>query len=78
MTPRDASGRTAQRSFWILVVCAALSMGALSAVLARPPAPLTALLVAVSGVAVVLLLALAGRVLLALDRARRPRIRPRP
>ena len=70
--------RRAQRTFWILVGCAALAMGALSALLARRPAPLTGLLVAGSGVAVILLLALAGRVLLALDRAGRPHIRPRP
>lgn len=71
MTAGAASGRRARAAFWTLVGIAALSMGALSSGLTREPGPLTGLLVATSGAVVVVSLALAARVMIAVDRARR-------
>ena len=71
MTSRTAIGRRARIAFWTLVGIAALSMGALSSGLSRDPGPLTGLLVATSGAVVLVSLALAARVMIALDRARR-------
>ena len=71
MPSGPATGRRAQAAFWTLVGIAALSMGALSSGLAGDPGPLTGLLVAVSGAVVLVSLALAARIMIALDRARR-------
>ena len=71
MTSRTANGRRARAAFWTLVGIAALSMGALSSGLSRDPGPLTGLLVATSGAVVLVSLALAARVMIAFDRARR-------
>ena len=67
----DAHGRRARATFWVLVGTAALFMGLLSSGLSRPPGPLTGLLVATSGAVVLVSVALAARVMIALDRARR-------
>jgi hypothetical protein len=68
----------ARRSFWTLVVVAALSMSALSSALKAHPSHVTGATVAVSGAALAICLTLATRVLLALDHARRTaRQRPR-
>src|SRR6266498_208370 len=69
-TPPPPTAR-ARRSFWTLVVIAALSMGALSAALKAHPSPATGAAVAVSGAVLAISLTLAARVLLALDHARR-------
>ena len=69
-TPRHVTTR-ARRSFWTLVVIAALSMGALSTALKANPGPATGAAVAVSGAVLAISLTLAARVLLALDHARR-------
>lgn len=71
MTSGAATGRRARTAFWTLVGIAALAMGAPSSGLAKDPGPLTGLLVAISGAVVVLSLALAARVMIAVDRARR-------
>ena len=63
----------AHRSFWILVGLAVLMAGTLSASLGAAPSPLTGLSVAVSGLVLVACLALAARVMLALQRARSPK-----
>jgi hypothetical protein len=55
----------------MLVVIAALAMGVLSAALKADPSPATGAAVAVSGGVLAVSLALAARVLLALDHARR-------
>lgn len=62
----------ARRSFRLLVVVAVLAAGSLSAALAAEPGPLTALLVAVSGVLLAGSLGLATRVMVAIDRKRQP------
>ena len=62
--------RRARRSFWVLVGTAVLATGSLSAALTADPSPLTGLRVAGSGIAVFGSLALATRVMLALEQAR--------
>ncbi len=71
MTTAPHPTARARRSFWTLVVIAALSMGALSAALKAHPSPATGAAVAVSGAVLAISLTLAARVLLALDHARR-------
>lgn len=71
MTSRTANGRHAQAACWTLVGIVALSMGTLSSGLSRDPGSLTGLLVATSGAVVLVSLALAARVMIALDHARR-------
>ena len=75
----------ARRSFWALVLIAALSTGALSTALKAHPSPAAGVTVAVSGAMVAISLTLATRILLALDHARRStrpprrrRLRPSP
>jgi hypothetical protein len=68
-TPTQPTAR-ARRSFWTLAVIAVLSMGALSAALKAEPSPAAGAAVGVSGTILAVSLTLAGRVLLALDRAR--------
>ena len=72
MTVSTGTGsvRRAQRMFWALTVVALLAMGALSAALGAEPGPLTGLLVIVSGAVLIVTLALAARLLFALERAR--------
>lgn len=70
--------RRARRSFWILVVVSVLAAGALSDALRDDPAPSTGLRVAASSLVLVVSVALASRVLLALDHARADREPPRP
>jgi hypothetical protein len=60
-----------RRAFWVLVAIAVLAMGSLTSALARPPGPWTGLAVAASGVVLLLASALAGRVMLALEKRRR-------
>lgn len=64
--------RRARWSFWILLGVAVLTAGSLSAGLGAQPSPLTGLRVAASGIILVGSLALAARVMVGLDRARRP------
>jgi hypothetical protein len=63
--------RRARWSFWGFVGIAMLAAGSLSAALGAGPGPLTGLRVAVSGMVLIGALALAGRVMVALERARR-------
>ena len=65
-----SSVRRAQRMFWMLTVVALLAMGALSAALGADPGPLIGLLVIFSGTVLIMALALAARVLIAMERAR--------
>jgi hypothetical protein len=62
--------RRARWTLWGLVAFAVMAMGSLSVGLGAPPGPLTGLRVAVSGLVLVVSLALALRVMMALDRAR--------
>lgn len=74
MRPRPvvhSASRRARRSFWILVGIAVAAAGSLSAGLVAEPSPLTGLRVAASGIILVTSLALAARVMIALERARR-------
>lgn len=68
---RAGTDRRALRAFWALTVVAVLAAGLLDDALGAAPSPTTGLRVAGSGLALVASVALAGRVLLALDRARR-------
>lgn len=75
MTLQPQAGRPtalrAHRSFWLLVGVAVLATGALSSALTAQPSPLTGIRVAASGLILVTSLALTGRVMIALERARR-------
>ncbi len=71
MRPRATSPRRALRVFWLLLTVAALAMGTLSAALTKASGPLTGLTVAGSGVILALALALACRIMIAFDHARR-------
>jgi hypothetical protein len=72
---RNLQGRStlkrARWAFWACVGIAMLAAGSLSAGLGAAPSPLTGLRVAVSGIALIAALALAARVMIALERARR-------
>ncbi len=68
---RRGSTRRARRSFWFLVVIAMLAAGSLSAALRAGSNPLTGLRVALSGLVLIGSLALAARIMVALERARR-------
>ncbi len=61
----------ARKSFWALVLIAALATGALSIALKAHPSPATGATVALSGIVLAIALTLATRILLALDQARR-------
>lgn len=61
----------AHRSLWILIGIAILMAGALTTALAAPPSPLTGLSFALSAMIFVVVFALATRVTIALERARR-------
>lgn len=62
----NRSARRARRAFWTLVAVAIVLTGALSWVLEMPPSPRTGLAVAVIGLPLVAVIALAARLLLAL------------
>ena len=72
---RNSVSRPPQRRahwvFWGLVGIAMLAAGSLSAALGAGPGPLTGLRVAFSGMVLIGAVALAGRVMVALERARR-------
>ncbi len=61
--------RRAYRWFWTLTLVAVLLVGGLSAELAARPAPLTGLAVAGTGIALMLVLTQACRLMLAIGRA---------
>jgi len=61
--------------FWFLLTIAVLATGALSAALTKAPGPLTGLTVAGSGAILLVALALACRIMIALDHERRARPR---
>jgi hypothetical protein len=71
---RDGAGRRALLSLWILIAAATAASGALTASLTAPASPAAGLGVAVSGTVLAVSLALAVRVVAALERAR-PRSR---
>jgi hypothetical protein len=77
MPARMPSARRALRMFWLLLTVAALAMGALSAALTKASGPLTGLTVAGSGLILLVALALACRIMIALDHARRASLRGR-
>lgn len=61
--------RRARRSFWVLVVVSVLATGVLSSAVAAPASPATGVRVAISGLVLIVSVALAARVLHAVDRA---------
>ena len=63
--------RSAQRSFWLLVLVAVLATGSLNSAFRAVPSPLTGLRVAASGLVLIASLTLATRVMIAVERARR-------
>ena len=69
--PPTSPWRRARRSFLVLALVAVLASGSLSAALASDPGPLVGLRVAASGLVLVASIALAARVMVALDRAHR-------
>lgn len=69
--PDPKAARRARRSFWVLVIVSVLATGTLSDALSDAPAPTTGLRVAASGLVLAASLALAARILLAFDRARK-------
>ncbi len=74
MPPRSVDHsplRRARRSFWILLGITVLMAGSLSAGLRGQPSPLTGLRVAVSGIVLIAALALAARVMISIEGARR-------
>ena len=68
---RHPGARRAQVWLWVLIVIAVVAAGVLSSSIAAPASPTSGLLVAVSGTLLVASIALAARVLIALERARR-------
>ncbi|MDQ6873738.1 MAG: hypothetical protein M3042_01545 [Actinomycetota bacterium] len=71
MRARTPGPRRALRVFWLLLTIAALAMGVLSAALTKAPGPLTGLTVAGSGIILLAALALACRIMIAVEHARR-------
>ena len=65
------SSRRARRSFWVLALVAVTATGSLSAAMRAPASTGTGLRVALSGLVLITAVALAARVLIALERARR-------
>jgi len=63
--------RRPRRTFWVLAVVAVAAAGSVSTALAEPADPLTGLRFAVSGLILAVAIVLAGRVMTALERARR-------
>lgn len=61
----------AHRGFWILTGVAVIAVGSLSDALRATPGPITAVVVAVSGLVAASAVALAARVLIALGSGRR-------
>lgn len=77
LTKGRAGGRPARTprraviSFWVLVGLAVISAGVVTSSVAAPASPGTAVTFALSAVTLIISLALAGRVMRALDRTRR-------
>jgi hypothetical protein len=67
---RRNSGK-AIRSLWLLIGIMTISLGALSSTVASPPSPLMGIGFAASALVFVVSLMLAGRITIALERARR-------
>jgi hypothetical protein len=65
------SWRRAHRTFWILMTIAVVAAGSVSSAARAHPGPFTAVRLALSGAALIISVALAGRVFLHLGRARR-------
>lgn len=63
--------RRARRTFWVLALVAVAAAGSVTAAFGAPAGTVTALRVAVSGLALIVTIVLAARVLIALERARR-------
>ena len=68
---QSVSWRRAHRTFWVLLAVAVAAAGLLSSAAHAHPGPFTAVRVAISGTALILSVALAGRVFVHLERARR-------
>ncbi len=64
-----------RRNFWSLAAATVIAIGVLSNAVARPASPSTAALVAVSGLAALVSVSLAGRILVVSSRVTRPRSR---
>ena len=77
MTPRRAPAtpwRRLHRTFWILVALAVVAAGFLSSATRAASGPVAAGRVAISGTALIVTVALAGRVFVHLERVRRTQL----
>jgi hypothetical protein len=70
MGSRPSAG-LAIRSLWILIAIMIVSLGILSTTIASPPSPLVGISFAASALIFTIALILAGRITIALERARR-------
>ena len=68
----------ARRNFWALAAVTTVAVGALSQALGRPAGPATAAMVAVSGLAALVSVTLAGRILVVTGRRGRKEVRRTP
>lgn len=68
----------ARRNFWALAAVTTVAVGALSQALGRPAGPATAAMVAVSGLAALVSVTLAGRILVVTGRRGRKEVRRKP
>lgn len=72
MRPRgggdEAGWPRVRRNFWMLCLATTVALGVLSTALRQPPGPLAAALTAVSALAAVVTVTLAGRILLVVTR----------
>lgn len=73
---RQAAARV-QRNFWFLVAATVVAVGVLTQALRQPSRPATAVVVAVSGLAAITSLTLAGRILVVMTTGRPRRGRGR-
>ena len=67
--------RRARRTFWLLALVGVFAAGSLSAAIQAPAGTLTGILVALSGLVLITAVALAARVMVVLERARRRAVR---
>lgn len=69
MAELHASTRRARRFFWVLVALSVLATGMLTDALSSPASPATGMRVSVAGLLLLALIALAARILDAIERA---------
>lgn len=72
---QQAAVSRVRRNFWSLAAATVVAVGVLSDAVARPASPSTAALVALSGLAALISVTLAGRILVVSSRVTPPRSR---